>query len=69
MLYCKYGQMESNSRGNYMNCPKNCGCETEKPIDKAGELFHWVVGFGICACLGVAVYSGTLINYVKGLLR
>ena len=26
-MYCKYGQVESDSRGNYMRCPKNCGCE------------------------------------------
>lgn len=52
-----------------MSCPKNCGCESERAIEKAGDLFHWVVGFGICMALGACIYSGTLINYVKGLLR
>lgn len=58
-MYCRYGELESNSRGDFMKCPKDCECINESTpkassseVEESG-VAYMMVGLFICAMLYV----------------
>ena len=66
MSYCNYGQTESDSRGTYMRCPKDCGCNEE--MSKTEYFGHYVFGSLVLGFIGLLVLMYEMSTYIRSWL-
>jgi hypothetical protein len=52
-MYCRYGELESNSRGDFMRCPKNCECDVVEDSSSESTWAYALIGVFLCSMLYV----------------